>query len=249
MRPGMPSETRLNSYNTSRWELAAFVAPRIRDGERVLATICMAVGPRHRLAPFSFVEGWIARAMPWSRRCGLVVTSERVLLIEWSKLQPRYPRRIVLEAPRSDVFLTRCTEGRNSAALELSSGDDLVRLYLHDHYALGVQALEVALPRAPTRPTTSKVSSPEAAQPPAPTRPTTSKVSAPEAARRAGGSSRRRRPRRQGKDKDVVFDLPLHMRADYRQPAEEDTRHTAGDDVRDPIYLRDSGRDQSRPTD
>jgi hypothetical protein len=226
---GMPSGTRHNSYNTSRRELASFVSARIPDSERVLATICVAVGPRHRLAPFSFVEGWIARAMPWSRRCGLVVTSERVLLVEWSKLQPRYPRRIVLEAPRSDVFLTRCTEGWKSAALELSSGDDLVRLYLYDRYASSVQALEVALPRVPARPTTAK-------------------VSAPEAARRPRGSSRRR-PRRQRKEREVVLDLPLHMSTDYRQPAGEDTRHTPGHDVRDPIYLRDSGRGQTRPTD
>jgi hypothetical protein len=141
-----------------------------------------------------------------------------------------------------------------------------VRLYLYDaRHPLIVQALEVALPRAQTRPATSERSVPEVALPRAPTQPTTSEVCAPEAeppraperpatstvsasesARPAGGSTRRRRSRRERKGKEVVLDLPLHMRADWRHSAGEDPRHVARDGTE---ALRDGGRGQSRPTD
>jgi hypothetical protein len=214
----------MDRYNRARGELVSFVTPRLQARESVLTDVCMAVGSGLR----------IARLMPWTRRYGLVVTSDRAFLVERSRRRPHRPQEVARQAPRSVVAVTRCKERNNRAVLDLVWDGDAVRLSVYGLYALGVEIVEMALPPLPT---TAKVSRGEAkrrrrgrarVEPSPPSVDPPREIVLEELPLHMRTDWRRTRPERQVSAPDIDLpreitrdDLPLHMRTDWRRKATE----------------------------
>jgi hypothetical protein len=237
--------TRIDTYSKLCWELETFVTPRLLPNERIVTDLCIAVGPRRRLAPFSLIPARLALATPWSRRSALVVTSQRVILVERATHRPHRLRRIARQAPRYAVRLVKYKEGRKGAAFELAWEKKKVRLYVDRQFVFAVPVVRMTL-----------------ASPPTPTAPMAASVSPIAAQRRAKEKSRKRRSRRPEPTRELVLDdaahgaagqdvrtdaLPLHMRADWRRtvPAPENSlpgsspvlpREIVRDDL--PLHMR-----------
>lgn len=157
----------MSSADVKRAELTAFLAPRLGPNEQVVTGIGLASGPLHPLTPLIPIYGWIAMLTPRYGAWGLVVTSERVILVRRSRFQPGRPRKVELEAPLATVTVTGWSEGTSSGLLRLRIGDRAVKLYVVGVYNVDVHAVQAALAhRGPPAPGTVRSDTPPGDAPP-----------------------------------------------------------------------------------